>query len=202
MRGMKTHHAFLSLLPSLALAVACVPPPAESPEPEQAAQEPEEGGIPWAEGERPTDAAATTREVGEQPKDQVIDAGAVQEDGIQQSGGVHACTGKVTPALRSAVNERAAQTGSCYGDLPEDKTSAEGDVKFSLRVKTDGTVASLEVLEDSFGVPSTLECLKGVLSQRFSVAPRGGCAVFVIPIHLAAEEQNEEDASEEAPGAN
>lgn len=194
-------HAAWSLLSSLSFAVACVPPAAETPASEPAPEESQEGGIPWAEGERPTDAASTTREVGEQPEDHVIDPGAVQEDGIEQSDAAHACSGKVTPALRSAVNERAAQTGSCYGDLPEDKKRAEGDVKFSLRVKSDGSVASLEVLEDTFGVPDTLECLKGVLKQRFSVAPRGGCAVFVIPIHLAAEEDSAPEEGDEAPSS-
>lgn len=176
-------------LTTLCLAVGCVPPPAETPK-EEAEAPPEPGTIPWAEGTAPENGAASAREVGEQPRSQDhADENdfSAQDGGIVQAGDPQSCTGKVPPALRAAVQVRAADTRACYDQVPESKAGSEGDVKFNIRVSVDGSVQSASLIEDTFHVPEATACIEKILKKRFDARPQGGCAMFVIPIHLAAE---------------
>ena len=192
--------AFLVAISS-SLAVACMPPPAETPQEEPKAS-PEPGTIPWAEGEEPESGAASAREVGEQPRSQDFadeNDFSEQDGGIVQAGNPQSCTGKVPPALRAAVQGRAFETRTCYDKVPQSKAGSNGDVTFNVRVSIDGSVQSASLVEDTFNVPEVTSCIEKIFKKRFDARPQGGCAMFVIPIHLAAEVtevQPVEEASE------
>jgi len=78
-------------------------------------------------------------------------------------------------------------------------------MKASVRVTRTGQVASVEILSDSLGVPEVTSCVKEMLSNPFTdTPPRGGCTVFVLPLHFesAPVEASEADVEGEATDAD
>lgn len=181
------------------LLPACVPPrepttEVEEPEPR------EEGAIPWAAGEAPASAEETTREAPPEPKEEQIAPDHYEEDGVEETRAGAACTGKASPALRASLDGRVAETKSCSEKIPANKVGRAGDIKVSLRVARTGQVDSVEVLSDTLNVPEVAQCVQQTLGAPFTDAPpRGGCAVFVLPLHFESAEVVEE-AGEGAAG--
>lgn len=185
------HLSFLWMSASFGLFVwACAPPvPAEPPAAVEETAPPEPGVIPWAEGERPVDAAATTREVGEQPgssDDSIVVSHP--DEGIVSSQGGPACKGRATPALRADVQVRASELKQCGAHLSGE---GGGTLTFSLKVEADGQVGSVTLLSDSLGEAAVETCVQERLSQSFDVAPSGGCAIFVIPVEFSVNPASE-----------
>lgn len=171
----------------IACALGCVPP---EPPPETPPSEPDDpgDGIPWAPGEAPSNASSTTREVTPEPKQEESKHAYYEDDGVSQTSGGPLCTGKATPALRAAVDARTLEVKSCGEKIPVSRGGAQGDLKVNLKVGSDGRVTSVEVLSDSLAIPEVTSCVKEMLQVPFSNAPpRGGCAVFVIPVHFESE---------------
>src|SRR5690606_27618469 len=172
----------------LSLLQACVPPEPAPETPPSEPEEPHDSGIPWAPGESPSDASSTTREVTPEPQEQESKYAYYKDDGISQTGSGPACTGKAPPALRASVDARTFEVKSCGDKIPVSRGGARGDIKVNLKVGTDGGVLSVDVLSDSLSVPEVTACVAETLKKPFSDAPpRGGCAVFVIPIHFDSE---------------
>lgn len=197
-----THRSGVVLLTAGFISFACAPPPQQSEIP--AAQEPPpEGGIPWAAGEAPADGEASTREVSAEPTVEERPEEFFAPDGVEQTGAAAACSGRATPALRADVDVRSKETRACYDKVPLEKAGAAGEIKVSLRVGQSGKVENLEVLSDSLEVPEVTNCVKEVLMKPFTASrPSGGCAVFLIPIHLKSEKVEEpatESAASELP---
>jgi hypothetical protein len=177
---------------------ACVPPAEPESPPEKAEPEPaQDGAIPWAPGEAPSDPSASAREVIELNEPQEPSDDRLEEDGIKQVGASPVCTGKAPPSLRAAVQVRSSDTRACYSSLPSEKAGAKGDLKFTLRVGPSGEVEHLELLSDTLGVSEVTKCAENSLKKSFSeTPPRGGCTTFVIPIHF---ESQTVPAESEAP---
>lgn len=186
--------AFRSIAASAILS-ACVPPalsPAEAKEPEPVAQ----GAIPWAEGETPSTAQATTRDVAPEPKEEEPTPMFYEDDGVKETSAGPVCSGKAPPALRASVDVRAHDTKDCSEKIPVGKAGASGDMKVSLRVAQSGQVEVVEILTDSLGVPEVTSCVKELFQKTFEVRPRGGCTIFLLPLHFesAAVEETEVSA--------
>lgn len=175
-------------LTSALLVAACVPPA----EPETEVQEPEpekEGAIPWAPGEAPGSAEATTREAPPEPKAEENAPVYYEEDGVKQASSGPSCTGKAPPALRASVDVRAGETKSCSEKIPSAQVGAQGDMKVSVRVARTGQVESVEILSDTLNISEVATCVKETLEKPFTDArPRGGCTVFLLPLHFESAE--------------
>lgn len=181
------------VLETALLVCACVPPASPKSEVQEPAPAPE-GAIPWAPGEEPSSAEATTRDVAAEPKQEAPAPVYYEEDGVQETGSGPVCSGKAPPALRALVDARAQETKDCSQKIPLHRAGAGGDMKASVRVTRAGQVESVEILSDSLGVPEVTSCVKEMLGKPFTAAPpRGGCTVFVLPLHF---ESAPVDASE------
>lgn len=179
------------------LATGCVPLAAPKTEEQEVTSRPE-GAIPWADGEAPVSAEATTRDVAAEPEQEEPATVYYEEDGVQETGSGLVCSGKAPPALRALVDVRAQETKDCSQKIPLEKAGVGGDMKASVRVTRTGQVESVEILSDSLGVPEVASCVKEILRKPFTEAqPRGGCTVFVLPLHF---ESSPVEASE-APDA-
>lgn len=172
--------------------VACVPP-TESGAPIQEPEPVDDGGIPWAPGEAPENPDDTTREVESGPEPvKAPPPGRYEEDGVHEASAAR-CTGKATPALRSLVDVRAQETAACSAKIPQSEAGASGDMKISLKIGTTGEVKAVEVLSDTLKLPEVLACVEETLKKSFTEAkPRGGCALFVLPLHFESEKVVEE----------
>jgi hypothetical protein len=195
------------LCASASLLSACVPP-SEPAEPEPEVEEQPEGVIPWAPGEAPTDASSTTREVTPLEEKQEPEIAYYESDGVQTTGGgVVACAGKATPQLQAAVRDRSAETKSCQAEIPAGKAGAKGDLKWSVRVESNGEVRQMTLLEDNLKITEMTSCAEKIFRRGFAETPPfGGCATFVVPLHVeteavAAKEEAtiDEGAAEETP---
>lgn len=177
------------LVVSLSCAVGCMPPPpTEAPPP--AAEPPSEGAIPWAPGEEPTSAEATTREVPPEPSEPAplpVDD-PTDVDGVTQASGGPVCTGKTPPSLRATVQGRASKTSACADLIPEARAGAKGRLEFSLRVEASGEVSNFELRSDTLGVVEVRACVEEIFRKPFTeTPPLGGCAVFVVPVEMESE---------------
>ncbi len=175
----------------LGSCVACAP----QSEPAAPVQEPEpidDGAIPWAPGEEPESTEETTREIEPLPEaDDATPPSHYEDDGVHESG-AQRCTGKAPPALRALVNERARETGACSKEIPEQRAGAGGDMKVSLKIDTTGAVRSVEFLSDTLQIPAVSQCVDETLKKPFVEAkPRGGCALFVLPLRFESEKVEE-----------
>jgi hypothetical protein len=189
---------------ALAMAVlipACVPPRQTTATVNEPEPEPEsEGAIPWAPGEAPKSAEETTREAPPEPEEEPIGPVHYEEDGIEETHAGAACTGKAPPALRALLDVRVMETKSCSAKIPAERAGANGDIKVNVRIARTGQVDSVEILSDTLNVPDVAHCVKEVLGAPFTEArPRGGCAVFVLPLHFESakvQEAQEAEASD------
>jgi hypothetical protein len=134
------------------------------------------------------DGAATAREVEPEPTREQPPAEYYKEDGIEQSPEGPHCTGKATPALRVEIDLREKATRACYDLVSPERAGASGDINVTVRVSKTGQVAAAEATVDTLGVPAVTNCVLETLKKPFTdTPPRGGCAVFVIPLHLVSE---------------
>lgn len=170
------------------IANGCVPPPAETAAPsstDAAASEPEaEGQIPWAPGEAPENPEDSARPAPVDEPKAASGASADPSDGILVQGASSACTGKALPTLRAEVEARSRETRECYARMPKEREGVSGDLRLNLRVSPSGGAEVVQVLEDTLKVPVVQACIVEVLQRPFDEAPLGGCATFVIPVHL------------------
>lgn len=168
---------------------ACAPPPAPAGSQAEAKPEPvQEGAIPWAPGEAPTDPKSSAREVTPLSEPAKPTEDRLKEDGVKQTGGSPVCTGKAPPSLRAAVQVRSTDTRACHASLPADQAGTKGELKFSLRIGASGEVEHIELLSDTLGIAQVTQCAENTLKESFSeTPPRGGCTTFVIPIHIDSE---------------
>lgn len=191
MKNLSSNRGALRWLPLACSAIAAPLACAPTVRPATAESEPGVqdgvGEIPWAEGERPEDAEATTRDVGEQPASQGDPLDIEHPDGGILVSDPSRCTGKAPPGLRADVQVRAKEIQSCAEQLPEGWDKMSGELKFSLRVAVSGEVADVEVLADTLNQPMVSGCARDILSKPFEVPPIGGCSLFVVPLTLAAE---------------
>lgn len=183
----------VSLL-TLALTLTCCAPaePAEAPESEP----PPKDGIPWAPGERPESAEATTRDF--QPleeKEEPVDTG-YPDDGITPARSTAHCKGTEPAALSSAIDKRASRLSECRSQIPNDE-QVHGDLIWAIRISETGEVVSLALVKDTVNIPTVKSCGEKLLAQSFAATPpHGGCVEYNIPLRI---QTKTEPASEGSP---
>jgi hypothetical protein len=59
-----------------------------------------------------------------------------------------------------------------------------GVLKWNLRVERDGKVSAVEKVTDTLSEPEVARCAENVLRRPFQEVPRGGCALFILPLEV------------------
>lgn len=176
--------------------LACTPPmrsvgvtPADADLPPDPPEGGERGSHPGAKGAQSTAGDAQTSSDG---------SDHLERAGTQEAPGLQGCPGEVPASLRAWVAERSQEAADCLGGI-----SVQGrvELRYSVQVEADGRVSALTLLTDTLRDPSTQECVEAVLQTPFEKGPKGGCAIFVVPLE-ALEEPGSQNLNEEEWEAN
>lgn len=93
------------------------------------------------------------------------------------------CKGYVGDELKTALQERAATTRTCYEALLESTPAAAGKLMLRLQVAADGHVLTATVESDDIARASLSTCTLAVMSQAYPVGAEGGeCADVRVPL--------------------
>jgi hypothetical protein len=180
----------------------CSCTPQQPAEPAPAESEPPEDGIPWAPGDRPASAEATTRDFQALEEEDEPGDVAYARDGITPDRSTARCKGTEPAVLAEAIVERATSLSVCQEKIPKGQ-SVEGDLIWALRIDEKGDVVSLALIKDSVRLSAVTACGEQILKKNFSTAPPfGGCVEYNIPLRIqtktepAPAEKAEEKPSE------
>lgn len=91
-----------------------------------------------------------------------------------------ACTGTVTPALRSALAGRAGGARRCYERMLRANSSLAGTVTAQVRVGPTGAVCGVTITQDFGGVGAS--CVAPALRSGSLPPPAGGCVDVAVPV--------------------
>lgn len=90
-------------------------------------------------------------------------------------------------ALRSALRNRAATARECYERVLEHSPSQRGRLVLLVRLASDGSVCSQEILERTMDAGTEFErCVRERFSGSFP-PPEGGCLEVAMPLSFVAE---------------
>jgi hypothetical protein len=98
------------------------------------------------------------------------------------------CYGASNAQLVESLVMRAGATRPCYERELRANPRAAGRVLLAVRIREDGDVQSVDVVEDSTQNSSLVSCLTGIFRGAHFPAPIGGCVVAKVPLSFVPRE--------------